>query len=69
MDVTIVVRAVSRTARAQWVSDWPRSWYSGLMEGTLPGPVTQLDRATAMDVHQLRTGHWSGSVQYITASA
>ena len=31
VDVATVVRAVTRTARAQWVS----GWYSGLMEGTL----------------------------------
>ena len=44
---------------AQWISDWPRGWHSGLMEGTLSGPVTQLDRVTAVDVHQLRAEHWT----------
>ena len=30
-----------------------------------PQPVAGLGRAAAVDVHQLRAGHWSGSTQYM----
>ena len=63
VDAMTVYRAVARTD--QWVSDWPRGWYRSLMGAKLPGPVRHLDRAEAVDVHQLRAGHWSGSAQYL----
>ena len=68
INITAVFRAVSRTAPAQWVSDWPRSWYSSLIGGTLPGPVTQLGRAAAVDVHQLIARHCMVGLRPIQAS-
>jgi hypothetical protein len=35
------------------------------MGTTRPPAVSGLDRLTAIDVHQLRAGHWSGSQQYL----
>ena len=35
------------------------------MGTTAPPPVIGLDRQLAVDVHQLRAGHWSGSAQYL----
>ena len=58
-------RAVTRTARAQWINAWLRGWYRSLMGTKMPGPASQLDRNTAVDVHQLRAGLWSGSAQYL----
>ena len=30
-----------------------------------PPPITNMDRAAAVDVHQMRTGRWSGSAQFL----
>ena len=35
------------------------------MDDRLPAPVRDRDRYSAIDVHQLRAGHWSGSQQYL----
>ena len=64
-DVRTVQRAVARTARDQWTQSWPHDWYRELMGARLPPPVTELERMAAVDVHQLRAGHWSGSGQYL----
>ena len=44
---------------------WPAGWFRSLMGGRLPPPVSGLERARAVDVHQLRAGHWSGSRAYL----
>ena len=31
----------------------------------LPTTINHLNRQTAVEVHQMRTGHWSGSLQYL----
>ena len=36
-----------------------------LMDAHLPQPVVRLERTRAVDVHQLRAGHWSASSQYM----
>lgn len=65
VDVRTVYRAAARATRAHWVREWPRRWYRRLMGDSLPPPVMGMDRQVAVDVHQLRAGHWSGSRQYL----
>ena len=65
MDVTTVYRAAVRHARARSTSQWPSDWYRTLMEGRLPPPVRCSNRWDAVEIHQLRAGHWSGSAQYL----
>ena len=35
------------------------------MAGRLPPPVRVFERETAVDIHQIRAGHWSGSTAYL----
>ena len=64
VDVRTVHRAAARLARARTVQAWPAGWYRRLMGSRLPRPVTDGDRASAVDVHQLRAGHWTSSTQW-----
>ena len=69
VDVRTIERAAARTARARYVSAWPKpgtrgGWYRQLMGAKLPRPVTVTDRSVAVDIHQIRAGHWSASLQY-----
>ena len=65
VDVRTVVRAVTRAARTRTVRQRPHGWYRALMEERLPAPVSGHDRFAAVDIHQLRAGHWAGSDQYL----
>ena len=65
LDTRTVFRAVARVARARTAQQRPAGWYQTLMEGTWPPPVSGVDRYSAVDVHQLRAGHWAGSTQYL----
>lgn len=66
IDVRTVYRAASREARKRAVQQWPPGWYRSLMQGHLPPPLpSDTPRSLAVDVHQLRAGHWSGSAQYM----
>jgi len=65
VDVRTVYRAAVRAARAHSISKWLPGWYRTLMGDRLPPPVTLVDRSMAVDVHQLRAGHWSGSTRYL----
>ena len=65
VDVTTVHRAAARAARERAIAEWPEGWYRSLMGDRMPPPVTAGDRSSAVDVHQLRAGHWSGSCQYL----
>ena len=65
VDVTTIYRAAAREARSRFVSDRPAGWYATLMERRLPPPVRRSNRLEAIDIHQLRAGHWSGSAQYL----
>ena len=64
-DSRTICRAVARSAREKTIRSWPPGWYRSLMDGHLPQPVTGLDRSRAIDVHQLRAGHWSGARSYL----
>ena len=61
-DVRTVHRAAARVARDQWIQSWPRSWHWELMDVHLPQPVAS---SQSVDVHQLRSRHWSASSQYM----
>ena len=65
LDVTTVSRAAARAARAEYVKAWPAGWYRLLMAECLPPPIPTGNREAAVEVHQLRAGHWSGSRQYL----
>ena len=52
-------------ARQRAIESWPGGWYRTLMGDQMPPPVIAGDRSSAVDVHQLRAGHWSGSQQYM----
>ena len=66
VDVRTVYRAVSRDARARSLREWPEGWYQKLMSHHIPAPLPRgTPRETAVEVHQLRAGHWSGSAQYL----
>ena len=65
VDVRTIGRAVARTARETTIANWPAGWFRSVMGGRLPPPVSGLDRSSAVDVHQLRAGHWSGARSYM----
>ena len=65
VDTRTVCRAVARTAREATIKNWPAGWFRSLMGDHLPPLVTGLERHRAVDVHQLRAGHWSGARSYL----
>ena len=65
VDVATAHRAAARLARDRTIAAWPEGWYRTLMENRLPPPAATGDRSSAVEVHQLRAGHWSGSRQYL----
>ena len=65
VDTSTVHRAAARAAGARTASQRPPGWFRSLMGVNRPPPVTGLDRQSAVDVHQLRAGHWSGSAHYM----
>ncbi|XP_043236838.1 uncharacterized protein LOC122389163 [Amphibalanus amphitrite] len=65
VDTRTVHRAAARAADARTREQRPPGWFRTLMGTTRPPTVSGLDRLTAIDVHQLRAGHWSGSQQYL----
>ncbi|KAF0312570.1 putative RNA-directed DNA polymerase from transposon BS [Amphibalanus amphitrite] len=75
IDVNTIYKAAARLARDQAARDRPSypdptrraatGWYRELMGTRYPPPVSGLDRRAAIDVHQSRTGHWSGSTQFL----
>ncbi|XP_043205423.1 uncharacterized protein LOC122372368 [Amphibalanus amphitrite] len=65
LDVRTVLRASARAARAKIGRQRPSGWYRDLWGERLPPPAADLDRHAAVEVHQLRAGHWSGSAQYM----
>ena len=58
VDIRTITRAVARAARDDTVRAWPAGWFRSLMGDRLPPPVAGLDRERAVDVHQLRAGHF-----------
>lgn len=64
VDTRTAHRAVARLARARTTAAWPTGWYRSLMDSRHPPPVPGGDRASAVDVHQLRAEHWTSSAQW-----
>ena len=65
VDATTVYRAAVRAERSHTANNRPVGWYRTLMGNRLPPPVRRSNRFEAVDIHQLRAGHWSGSAQYL----
>ena len=65
LDSRTIHRAAARAARTKEAHDRPPGWYRLLMGDRVPPPVSHLERGEAVDVHQLRAGHWSGSAAYL----
>ena len=74
LDVTSIYRAAIRLARYRTARErlsYPSGaraatgWYRELMGEKFPPPIAGMERATAVDVHQMRTGRWSGSAQFL----
>ena len=65
VDARTLTRAVARAARKRWQEGWPRGWYRSIMGDHAPGPVCAATREEAVEVHQLRAGHWGRSEQYL----
>jgi len=65
IDIRSATRAAVRFARYEWQRAWPDGWFRDIFGRHLPGPISGDDRESAVDVHQLRAGHWSGSEQWL----
>ena len=75
LDVNTISKAAARRAKNHAAQDRPTcpdstrraatGWYRELMGTQVPPPISNMDRQTAVDVHQIRTGRWSGSRQYL----
>ncbi|KAF0311097.1 putative RNA-directed DNA polymerase from transposon BS [Amphibalanus amphitrite] len=64
IDVQTAHRAAARVARARTIQAWPAGWFRRLTGDRLPPAVAGGDRSAAVDVHQLRAGHWTSSTQW-----
>ena len=65
IDTGTVQKAVATSATATWQRSWPDRWFRSIMGNRLPGPVEEEDRLAAVDIRQLRAGHWSCSERYL----
>ncbi|KAF0293690.1 hypothetical protein FJT64_000814 [Amphibalanus amphitrite] len=64
-DVRTLTKAVARCASHRWRQEWPSSFFKDIMRDRMPAPLNNLDRDAAVNVHQLRAGHWGRSEQYL----
>ena len=64
VDVRTITRAVGRSASKAWRRSWNDSLFRRIMEDRMPSPV-QESRDDAVNVHQLRTGHWGRASSYL----
>ena len=58
VDVRSLTKAVGRAASKAWREQWPDSLFRRIMGGRFPEPVLTEEREDAVNVHQLRAGHW-----------
>ena len=65
VDVRNITRAVGRTATRAWRRSWPDSFFRRIMGDRMPKPVLSEARDDAVNVHQLRAGHWGRSSSYL----
>ena len=74
LDMQSVYRAAVRWTRERVARTRPHyegasrsatGWYRELMGTSFPPPISNMDRTSAIDVHQMRSGRWSGSTQFL----
>ena len=65
MDVRSLTKAVGRAASKAWRDNWPDSLFRRIMSGRSPTPVLTDVREDAVNVHQLRAGHWGMARSYL----
>ena len=65
VDVRSCTKAVSRIASLAWRRSWPDCLFKRIMGDRLPKPVTSEAREDAVNVYQLREGHWDLSRSYL----
>ena len=64
-DVRTITGAVARTAAEAWRKSWPDSFFRRIWGDRMPSPVSGVSRSEAVDLHQLRAGHWGMARQYL----
>jgi len=64
-DVRTAMKTVVRAATHRWKLDWPAGLFRSIMGDRLPTPVPGDDRDAAINVHQLRAGHWGRAESYL----
>ncbi|KAF0298220.1 RNA-directed DNA polymerase from mobile element jockey [Amphibalanus amphitrite] len=60
-----LTKAVGRAASKAWRDRWPDSFFRRIMRDRFPTPVLNETREDAVNVHQLRAGHWGLSTSYL----
>ncbi|KAF0304474.1 RNA-directed DNA polymerase from mobile element jockey [Amphibalanus amphitrite] len=65
VDVRSLTKAVGRAASKAWRDRWPDSFFRRIMRDRFPTPVLNETREDAVNVHQLRAGHWGLSTSYL----
>ena len=65
VDLRTLVGAVRREAVRQWRRSWPTGLFRDIMGDRTPAPVPGDDRDAAVNVHQLRAGHWGRAESYL----
>ena len=65
VDVRSLTKAVGRAATKAWRESWPDSLFRRIMRDRGPTPVLNETREDAVNVHQLRAGHWGLSTSYL----
>ena len=65
VDVRSLTKAVGRAASKAWREQWPDSLFRRIMGGRFPEPVLTEEREDAVNVHQLRAGHWGLASSYL----
>ena len=64
-DARTLVGAVRQAAFRRWRSSWPAGLFRSTMGDRVPAPVPGDDRDAAVNVHQLRAGHWGRAESYL----
>ena len=65
VDVRSITKAVSRAASKAWRERWPDSLLRRIMGGRLLTSFLSNGREDAVNVHQLRVGHWGLTRSYL----
>ena len=65
VDVRSATKAVARAASKAWRERWPDSLFKRIMGDRFPKPVLLQQRDDAVNVHQMRAGHWGLSACYL----